>query len=71
MDLPAGPAQGYALESVGLDGRRWPDFEIADRSKTTFLRLCARLPEAALYRNDAFQVYGYRRIGIKWASVVR
>ena len=40
------------------DGRRWVDFEVGHRSETPFLRLYARLPEAELYRSDAYAVYG-------------
>ncbi len=39
------------------DGRRWVDFEVGDRSEVPFLRLYARLPEAGLYRSDAYSVY--------------
>ena len=39
------------------DGSRWVDFEVGDRSEETFLRLYERLPEAGLYRSDAYQVY--------------
>ena len=39
------------------DGSRWVDFEVGDRSEATFLRLYARLPEAGLYRSDAYSVY--------------
>ena len=39
------------------DGSRWRDFEVGDRSETPFLRLYERLPEAELYRSDAYQVY--------------
>ena len=39
------------------DGQRWVDFEVGDRSETTFLRLYARLPEAQRYRSDHYQVY--------------
>ena len=39
------------------DGRRWVDFEVGDRSEGPFLRLYARLPEAGLYRSDAYSVY--------------
>ena len=31
-----------------LDGSRWADFELGDRSEATFLRLYERLPEAEL-----------------------
>ena len=40
-----------------LDGRRGVDFEVRDRSEGPFLRLCERLPEAGLYRSDAYAVY--------------
>ena len=40
-----------------IDGRRWVDFEVGDRSETPFMRLYARLPEAGLYRSDAYAVY--------------
>ena len=39
------------------DGRRWVDFEVGDRSEGPFLRLYERLPEAGLYRSDAYPVY--------------
>ncbi len=39
------------------DGSRWVDFEVGDRSEGPFLRLYERLPEAGLYRSDAYQVY--------------
>lgn len=41
------------------DGSRWVDFEVGDRSEETFLRLYSRLPEAGLYRSDAYQVYDW------------
>ena len=40
-----------------FDGRRWVDFEVGDRSEAPFLRLYERLPEAGLYRSDAYAVY--------------
>ena len=40
-------------------GRWWADFDIGDRSEQTFLRLYERLPEAELYRTDAYRVYGW------------
>ena len=39
------------------DGSRWIDFEAGDRSEAPFLRLYERLPEAELYRSDAYVVY--------------
>ena len=39
------------------DGSRWVDFEVGDRSEGPFLRLYERLPEAGLYRSDAYPVY--------------
>ena len=39
------------------DGSRWADFEAGDRSEGPFLRLYERLPEAGLYRSDAYRVY--------------
>ena len=39
------------------DGQRWVDFEVGDRSETPFWRLYERLPEAGLYRSDAYAVY--------------
>ena len=39
------------------NGQRWEDFEVGDRSEKPFLRLYARLPEAELYRSDAYAVY--------------
>ena len=39
------------------DGRRWVDFEVGDRSESTFLRLYDRLPEAAVYCSDRYAVY--------------
>ena len=41
------------------DGRRWVDFELGDRSETTFLRLLARLPATGQYRSDHYAVYGW------------
>ena len=38
-------------------GGCWADFEVGDRSEEPFLRLYERLPEAGLYRSDAYQVY--------------
>ena len=40
-----------------IDGSRWVDFEVGDHSETPFLRLYERLPEAGLYRSDAYAVY--------------
>ena len=39
------------------DGRRWVDFEVGDRSEEPFLGLYEGLPEAGLYRSDAYPVY--------------
>ena len=39
------------------DGRRWADFAVGDRSENTFQQLYACLPEAELYRSDAYGVY--------------
>ena len=39
------------------DGHRWVDFEVGERSEVPFLRLYERLPEAGLYRSDAYAVY--------------
>ena len=39
------------------DGERWVDFEVGGRDEGTFLRLYERLPDAALYRSDAYRVY--------------
>ena len=39
------------------DGRLWVDFEVGDRSATTFLRLYERLPEAEWYCSDRYRVY--------------
>ena len=39
------------------DGSRWVDFEVGDRREGPFLRLYARLPEANVYRSDAYSVY--------------
>ena len=43
------------------DGSRRADFELADRSEQTSLRLYERLPEAELYRTDAYRVYDWLR----------
>ena len=40
-----------------VDGSRWVDFEVGDRSEDTFLRLYERLPEAERYCSDAYKVY--------------
>ena len=34
------------------------DFEVGDRSETTFLRLYERLPEAQRYYSGGYTVYG-------------
>ena len=39
------------------DGGRWVDFEVGGRDEQTFLRLYERLPDAGLYRSDAYSVY--------------
>ena len=39
------------------DGSRWVDFEVGNRSEAPFLRRYERLPEAELYRSDAYRVY--------------
>lgn len=39
------------------NGVRWVDFEVGDRSEKPLLRLYERLPEAGLYRSDAYSVY--------------
>ena len=39
------------------DGRRWVDFEVGDRSEAYLQRLYARLPEAELYRSEAYVVH--------------
>ncbi len=39
------------------DGSRWVDFQAGDHSEVTFLRLYQRLPEAKVYRSDAYRVY--------------
>lgn len=40
-----------------VDGSRWVDFQVGDRSEQTFLKLYRRLPEAERYRSDRYQVY--------------
>lgn len=40
-----------------MDGGRWVDFEVGDRSEETFLRLYERLPDAKSYRSDDYNVY--------------
>ena len=40
-----------------VDGSRWVDFEVGDRSEATFLKLYERLPDAECYRSDAYRVY--------------
>ena len=47
-----------------VDGSRWVDFEVGDRSEKTFLRLYERLPDAKRYRSDEYNVY-------KWLPVNR
>ena len=39
------------------DGRWWRDFEVGQWDEATFLRLYARLPEAARYSTDKYGVY--------------
>ena len=41
------------------DGSRWADFEVGYRDAETFLRLFRRLPEAAKYRSDHYEVYSH------------
>ena len=41
------------------DGRWWRDFEVGPRDEATFLRLYARLPEAAKYSTDKYGVYNW------------
>ena len=45
------------------DGSRWVNFEVGERSEDTFLRLCERLPQARIYRSDAYNVYGWLPAG--------
>ena len=45
----------------GGGGASWAalgGFRVGDHSEATFARLYARLPEAGLYRTDAYGVYG-------------
>ena len=46
-----------ALAEDALGNRR-KDFEVGDRSESTFLRLLERLPDTARYRIDAYGGYG-------------
>ena len=39
-------------------GNRWKDFEVGDRSESTFMLLLERLPDAARYSSDAYGAYG-------------
>ena len=39
------------------DGSRWADFEVGYRDAETFLSLLRRLPKAAKYRSDRYEVY--------------
>ena len=41
------------------NGFRWVDFEVGGRDEATFLRLFERLPDAQVYRSDAYRVYGW------------
>ena len=50
------------------DGRRWVDFEVGDRSESTFLRLYDRLPEAAVYCSDRYAVYRWFPQDRHWAG---
>ena len=38
-------------------GSRWMDYEVGGRDEGAFLRLYERLPDAGLYRSDAYRVY--------------
>ena len=40
------------------DGGRRVDFEVGERSETTFLRLYERRPEAQRYYSGGYTVYG-------------
>ena len=56
-----------------FDGSRWVDFEVGDRSEAPFLRLYERLPEAGLYRSDAYavDVGWFPPTGTWWAKGAR
>ena len=41
------------------EGRWWRDFEVGPRDEAPFLRLYARLPEAAKYSADKYGVYNW------------
>ena len=41
------------------DGSRWMDFEVGERGRDTFMRLCRRLPDADRYRSDEYEVYNW------------
>ena len=64
MDLPGLPEGGEPGDLLGLDGGgpgggRKPvgGLAVGDRREKPFLRLYERLPEAGLYRSDAYPVY--------------
>ena len=42
---------------VEANGERWLDFEVGGRDEGTFLSLYERLPEADVYRSDAYVEY--------------
>ena len=52
-------ARIWTAAVVERDGARWADFEVGYRDAETFLRLFRRLPEAAKYRSDHYEVYSH------------
>ena len=55
--LRAMPDARQRRKRLSEAGRGWVDFEAGDRSEVAFLRLYERLPDAELYRSDAYSVY--------------
>lgn len=51
------------------DGRRWVDFEVADRSANTFELLYARLLEAQPYCSDRYAVHS--ACGVRQSAIRR
>jgi len=57
---------------VEVDGSRWVDFEVGDRSERTFLRLYERLPDAVrIAVMHILCISGFRVTGMWWAREER
>ena len=47
----------WAAVVEDASGNRWKDFEIGDRSESTFMRLLERLPDEDRYETEGYSVY--------------